>query len=230
MPTVTPIRVCELTYPAGHPDGAGPGDLYVFLVRSGSSTFLVDTGVGAGNAAIDAHYRPRRVDLIGALGEQGVAPGTLDAVVCTHLHFDHCGNNGLFAGLPIFVHRAEYEAAQGPRYTVNEWLHFEGARYHLLDGPLELTHEVSIVPTPGHTAGHQSVAVATAAGLHLVVGQAAYTAAEFESYRTATPQARDDAWSMKAYAESLYALHRLAPRWAYFSHDSTVWCDLEKSL
>jgi hypothetical protein len=67
------------------------------------------------------------------------------------------------------------------------------------------------------------VVVTKADGLELIVGQAAYTAAEFDSYRTSSPHRRNDVWSISAYAESLKTLHASRPHRAYFSHDSTVW-------
>ena len=39
-------------------------------------------------------------------------PRDVSLVVNTHLHFDHCGGNRLFAGLPIHVQRVEREAAR----------------------------------------------------------------------------------------------------------------------
>ena len=39
-------------------------------------------------------------------------PRDVSLVVNTHLHFDHCGGNHLFAGLPIHVQRVEREAAR----------------------------------------------------------------------------------------------------------------------
>jgi N-acyl homoserine lactone hydrolase len=50
-------------------------------------------------------------------------------VVNTHLHFDHCGGNRLFPGLPIHVQRRELAAARTEDdYTVREWVDFPGAR------------------------------------------------------------------------------------------------------
>ena len=37
----------------------------------------------------------------------------IDIVVNTHLHFDHCGGNHLFAGKPIFVQQPELDNARG---------------------------------------------------------------------------------------------------------------------
>jgi N-acyl homoserine lactone hydrolase len=222
-PTVTPIRACQVTLPASHPEGAGPCDVFTFLIRDTRSVWLVDTGVGIGCEPIDRHYRPTRADLLHELSCNDVHPASLAGIICSHLHFDHCGNNRLFPGIPIFVQRSEYEAALGDHYTVPDWLNFKGADYRLLDGPLEVTPRVRLIPTPGHTVGHQSVAILAPDGLELVVAQAAYSAAEFQSYLTPAPQDRSDAWSMPAYAKSLHILHELRPRAAYFTHDATVW-------
>jgi glyoxylase-like metal-dependent hydrolase (beta-lactamase superfamily II) len=43
------------------------------------------------------------------LSEQAFDLAGVDVVVNTHLHFDHCGGNHLFAGRPIYVQRQELE-------------------------------------------------------------------------------------------------------------------------
>src|SRR4029078_10611177 len=45
------------------------------------------------------------------LSEQDFDLAGIDIVVNTHLHFDHCGGNHLFAGKPIYVQRRELGAA-----------------------------------------------------------------------------------------------------------------------
>src|SRR6476659_722063 len=51
-------------------------------------------------------------------------------VVNTHLHFDHCGGNRLFPGIPIHVQRRELADARGEDpYTVREWVDFPGVTY-----------------------------------------------------------------------------------------------------
>jgi N-acyl homoserine lactone hydrolase len=47
-------------------------------------------------------------------------------VVNTHLHFDHCGGNHLFAGRPIYVQRLELDDARSKDdYTIREWVNGE---------------------------------------------------------------------------------------------------------
>lgn len=59
-----------------------------------------------------------------------------------------------------------------------------GAQYRLLDGETKILPGVRLLPTPGHTPGHQSLLVETAMGLAILAGQAVYAAAEFAAIRT----------------------------------------------
>ena len=86
-------------------------------------------------------------------------------VVNTHLHFDHCGGNRLFPGIPIHVQRRELaDARTKDDYTVREWVDFPGATYVEHDGEAEILPGVRLLPAPGHTAGHQIVVVETDEG------------------------------------------------------------------
>jgi glyoxylase-like metal-dependent hydrolase (beta-lactamase superfamily II) len=220
---IIPIRVAELELPETHPEGPGSCEVFAFLVRDGDTRFLVDTGVGEGNTVIETLYKPRRSDLVAALGRLGVEPRALSALVNSHLHFDHCGNNRQFPGVPIFVQEEEYDAASAAHYTVPGWVHFAGAAYRRVRGRRRLSPRVELIPSPGHTPGHQSVLVETARGTELVVAQAAYSAAEFASFGSRASAGRPDAWSPEVYVESLAHLHALQPVRAFFSHDSASW-------
>lgn len=229
---VHPIRLAELALPDFHPQAPGADTVYGFLVRDGEACVLVDTGVGAGSELIERLYRPRRVELADALAGVGASPGDVTAVVNTHLHFDHCGNNHVFPGVPVFVQEAELEAARQPGYTVPEWVEFAGARYVTVRGDHAISEHLELRATPGHTPGHQSLVVRRGDRVELIVGQAAYSAAEFRLFcerRTASARALERCvesnatGSAEAYLASLDALDRIGPERAFFSHDATVW-------
>src|SRR5947208_2236111 len=96
------------------------------------------------------------------LSEQAFDLAGVDVVVNTHLHFDHCGGNHLFAGRPIYVQRQELDDALGEEdYTIREWVEAPGVEYVAVDGELELLPGLRLVPTPGHTRGSQVVVVET---------------------------------------------------------------------
>lgn len=234
---VVPLRLARVELPDFHPEAPGSDTIFGFLVRDADDCILVDTGVGAGSPLIDRLYKPDRVDLSVALAEAGASLGQVTAVVNSHLHFDHCGNNSLFAGVPIFVQQDELDAARQPHYTVPEWVHFSGARYVPVQGRHSISANLELVPTPGHTPGHQSLLVRSESRVEVVVAQAAYTAAEFQLFMTAIGEAGngpDDptlrafiesnaTWSPEPYVASLQAIREIGPERAFFSHDPTVW-------
>jgi len=147
-----------------------PGFLHVIDHPRGR--VLVDTGLIDSTPELEAQWSPRF--------DPDAIPRDVAFVINTHLHFDHCGGNRLFAGTPIYVQRLEREAAHAEGYATPGWVDFEGATYAELDGEQELLPGVRVVPTPGHTAGHQSVLVETDGGLVVVAGDVAYTWPEFD--------------------------------------------------
>jgi N-acyl homoserine lactone hydrolase len=231
---IVPLRLAELRLPEFHPEAPGTDTVYGFLVRDRDESVLVDTGIGIGNRWIDRWYEPRRFELSAALRGVGASLGDVIAVVNTHLHFDHCGGNSLLPGVPIFVQQAELEAARSRHYTVRSWVEFPGANYVPVRGAHAISEHLTVIPTPGHTPGHQSLLVESRSERDLVVGQAAYTAAEFQSFAEHAANRADDGsldryvqsnatWSAQAYVASLGQLRRARPDRAYFSHDPTVW-------
>src|SRR5690349_302902 len=104
--------------------------------------------------------RPEVADMdprLSPLSEQDLDLAGIDIVVSTHLHYDHCGGNHLFAGKPIYVQRQELEDARGKDYTIPEWVDPPGVRYEPVDGEHELLPGLRLLPAPGHTRGMQVV-------------------------------------------------------------------------
>jgi len=148
-----------------------PGFLHV--VEHPQGRVLVDTGLIDSTAELDEEWAPRF--------DPDAIPRDVVCVINTHLHFDHCGGNRLFAGTPIYVQRLEREAARTEDYTIAAWVEFEGATYVELEGEQELLPGVRVLPTPGHSPGHQSVLVETDDGLVVVGGDVAYTWTAFDA-------------------------------------------------
>jgi N-acyl homoserine lactone hydrolase len=151
---------------------------FAYAVAHPQGLVVVDTGMLDSIPELDEAYSPTIVPLTEHLDVGDVA-----LVVNTHLHFDHCGGNRLFPGTPIYVQRTEREAARGPDYTVPEWVEFEGATYEELEGEAEIVPGIRVLPTPGHTEGHQSVLVDTDEGLVVIGGDVAHHLEELENDR-----------------------------------------------
>jgi N-acyl homoserine lactone hydrolase len=127
--------------------------------------FLWDTGladavaanpdgvVGAGGAL----HLKRAKTLAAQLDELGLKPSDIKAMAISHTHPDHIGNVELFPQAMLYVQKAEYEwPGEGgtPRFKPEHPATLlEGDRDVFGDG------SVTIVSTPGHTPGHQSLLV-----------------------------------------------------------------------
>ena len=194
-------------------------DVYAYLVLTESDVLLVDTGVGEGNAFIDARFEPRRYPVAEALRGCGVETSDVTLVVNSHLHFDHCGNNKMFPAAEIFVQERELEIARTTMYTEVKWFDFEGARLHPVSGDVEISAGIRILSSPGHTPGHQSVLVETGSGSVLIAAQAAYTADEFQ--RGGDPLVQAHEGFEAHYLESIARLKSVAADQVYFSHDQS---------
>ena len=137
------------------------------LVISEGERILIDTGIGP---LPERHARFHRVirnpgeGLEAQLKALGLKPGDIDIVVNTHLHFDHCGNNALFKEAKFYVQLDELRYAYAPdRFQANAYVRaffdIEGLDYVAIKGRYKLTEHVTLLPTPGHTPGHQSVVI-----------------------------------------------------------------------
>jgi N-acyl homoserine lactone hydrolase len=220
---VSHVPLAEVVGPEGHPNQGQAIHVLGTMLRHPNGVMLVDTGIGGGHHEVDAVFRPRRHSLEEVLASAGVQPADVVGIINCHLHFDHCGGNQLFPRVPIYVQRAEREAAREPDYTIPEWVEFPGAAYVELDGETEILPGVRVTPTPGHTRGHQSTTVQTEQGLVLLAGQAVYTLAEWEGDSDPRVSGLDSAWDREAYMDSFRRLRNMAPLRVYFGHDPLSW-------
>ena len=156
--TVTPIFVADLLAEGERMP------VSVHLIDHPQARVLVDTGLTELHPAA-ADMDPRIWPLTG----QNIDLASIDIVVNTHLHFDHCGGNHLFAAKPIYVQELELEDARAGGYTVDEWVDAPGVQYVPVDGEHELLPGLRLVPAPGHTRGLQVVVIETG-GRPVVVG------------------------------------------------------------
>lgn len=185
-----------------------------------AGAILIDTGVG-GPERVLSDWRVVNVRAADALALAGLSPADVRIVVNTHLHFDHAGQNAVFRHAPFYVQRLELERARREQRWFTDWFDFAGARFELLDGPGEVADGVRLVPTPGHTTGHQSVLVRTGEGEEVCIGDAAYTPHIYEHPdESAIPpgQAADP----EAWRRSVEQLHRLGPAAVHFCHHTRV--------
>lgn len=230
MSTPTDVRRLDLGYFVRPETETGTGDARVepvlaYVVRLAQGWLLFDSGLGEGDAEVDAHYRPTRRPLPAALQAAGVPMDGVRVVVNCHLHFDHCGGNPLFPTVPIVVQAVELtQARTGEYYTLPHLVDFAQVQYEVLDGEVELFPDVFVIPTPGHTDGHQSLVVRCADGTVVLAGQAQDMASHYSAHQLALRTTGDEATSGVASPPLwLERLEQFDPSRVVFAHDLAVW-------
>ena len=194
---VTPVRVAEL-----RPEGE-PMPVYVHIVDHPDVRVLVDTGMTQLHPAV-ADMDPR----LYLLTEQDFDIQSIDIVVNTHLHFDHCGGNHLFAGKPIYVQRQELDDARNQNdYTIPEWVDPPGMHYVPVDGEFELLPGIRLLLAPGHTRGSQVVVIDGDEGPTIIAGDTAVWFDELDNPRT----------------EGQLLVRSLEPAMVWLAHEHKPW-------
>jgi glyoxylase-like metal-dependent hydrolase (beta-lactamase superfamily II) len=147
-----------------------------YLIRHDKGVLLWDTGVPdavatmpdgmvVANGAIT--YRRART-LASQLAELGVKPADVTYVALSHTHGDHVGNVALFSSSTVLIQGAEYDwAMAGP----NKPAFAPAATITRLAGDHDVFGDgsVTILSTPGHTPGHQSLLVRLPKTGHVVL-------------------------------------------------------------
>ena len=154
--------------------------IYGAVVETTDGLVLLDTGIGRVALddvdALSAIYGsgqlptgPAGDPLTVALAALDLTVSDLSLAAVSHLHLDHTGGVPLLAaaGIPVAVQGEEldygrHRAAEGTERDVafyrDDYLG-EQITWVRLDGAAELAAGVSVLPTPGHTPGHQSFRV-----------------------------------------------------------------------
>ncbi len=197
--SVTPLHVGTLhrkernfLYASG---GERPLDVPVimFLLRSGGRNVLVDTGC-ADPATAQDHHRPLdrtpQQHPVAALAAVGLEPAAIELVITSHLHWDHVYGNEFFPSARFVVQAAELAYAKAPLPWHEGSYEVPGAGdppppwartdYETLDGDTELAPGLTVLHTPGHTPGLQSVLVETADGRVVMPSDTVPTYANWE--------------------------------------------------
>ena len=193
-----------------------------FAIHHPEGVIVVDTGFGFGHPEVDLEYDVRARRIHDALEGIEVRRSDVTAVINCHLHADHSGQNVAFPNVPILVQASEWRLAHDTDHTILEWVDFDGVDARQLSGDHDVTPGVRIVATPGHTAGHQSVAVDTDDGLVILAGQACYTAGEWVGDPDAL-EGRTTAPDLAAYDRSIERLRAMGPVRVHFGHDREPW-------
>ncbi len=163
-----------------------------WYLSDGQHQVLVDTGMCHTELAHWHHGGSRQgpdQPVHQCLARLGVDPADIELIIFTHLHWDHCHNLDRFPRARLVVSQAELAFALDPippyyksyEYSaLGQQAPFLNRRFEEVNGVVDILPGLTIFPTPGHSPGHQSVAVNTRAGVHVITGDAVFAYVNLE--------------------------------------------------
>jgi glyoxylase-like metal-dependent hydrolase (beta-lactamase superfamily II) len=172
----------------------------------------------------------RREDaVIGQLPLTGLAAQDVDLVICSHLHYDHCGCNVFFDRATVICHTKELAAARAEDAEAQGILRSDwdvGLPIQTIDGAHDVFGDgrLTLIPLPGHTPGSMGAhAVLDRSGSFLLASDAAPVAASLIQRTVPT-----NTWQPTLYLASLEEIARHAEQGAtvIFGHDDAQWRSL----
>ncbi len=173
---VVPKPLWERKFPADEKNRIGLAT-NCLLVRGPGFTVLVESGLGDkwDDRSREMYAIAGSPRLAESLERLGVRPEDVDALVLSHLHFDHAGGatrrrDGVavpaFSNATLYVQASELAHARAPNerdrasYFAENWEPYAAAgRLEIVEGEREIRPGVRVVPLPGHNAGMQAVRI-----------------------------------------------------------------------
>ena len=171
-----------------------PLDYFVWTISGGGKTFVIDTGFTVEQA------RRRKRDYLRSPGDGlkslGIDPDKIEAVIVTHMHYDHAGNLDLLPNATFHIQDREMQFCTGRCMCHHTMSHsfevedvvgmvrrvFDG-RVTFHDGDAEIAPGLSVHSIGGHTMGLQCVRVMTRRGWLVLASDAAHLYTHLEQGR-----------------------------------------------
>lgn len=215
-----------------------------FLIEHPEGNVVFDTGMNKG-CITDPRGTWGRVadfftpiyeegeDIVSQLARLGHQPSDIRYIVLSHLHFDHAGGNQWFPDSIFILQKGELHTARFPpieargAYRKVDFDH--PLNYQEIGGEYDLFGDgtIVIIPTMGHTPGHQSLLVRLPrSGSIILVGDACHFR---EDWHKLNPR---HSWNRDLAVESMKLLRRIQERenaLVLFSHDGDQWAQIKKA-
>ncbi len=148
--------------------------IYVFYLEGGSEKILVDTGLEQFMVPqeVGERYGFKIQEFEEALATYNLTPEDIDIIIHTHLHNDHCENDYKCTNARVYVQKAEYDFFKNPHPVDHRYFPelLDEVEVVQVEGDQEIVEGVSVLLTPGHTVGGQSIVVNTAKGKAVITG------------------------------------------------------------
>ena len=170
------------------------------------------------NILVDTGHFGNRDNLLSRLKENMIKPSEIDAVVLTHLNWDHCLNVDIFKDSEILIGKQEYEKGtlSGVADDLTEKFkgYLGGLNINLVEDGHKVSNNSSILSTPGHTPGHVSLSIRHENRFTVIAGDAI---PNIRAYRRGIPDLIF--YDLKAAKQSIARIKALEPNVIIPGHD-----------
>jgi glyoxylase-like metal-dependent hydrolase (beta-lactamase superfamily II) len=226
--------------------------IHALVVEAPGRRIIVDTCIGNDKRREMAPWSHLQTTFLKDLEAAGFARGSIDTVLCTHLHVDHVGWNTMLVDgewVPTFpnarylIGRAEYDYWRAEEAGVEDlstsYFHdsvrpvWEAGLVDLVESDHRVCDEVSLEPTHGHTPGHVSIRIRSQGQEALITGDFAHHpiqmarpgwAAEVDYDKAASTATRRRMFGSLAGTRTLViGTHFAAPCAGHVVADGDVW-------
>jgi len=245
--TLTPIESGKMTADKGALCEGAEGDstfpVCCWVVSHPKGTVLFDTGLhkelntdkrrlGASADVFDIDLADGK-DLVALLSDKGFYADRIDYIVLSHLHFDHCGGTALIPNAEILIQEQEWQSGSDEKLielgVYNPDDYNLGHPVKQVNGVFDVFNDGTVVclPTPGHTAGHQSLRIELASGPVVLTSDCVYWQQMLEDM-----QFPPFGFDREQQRESMLNLIKLRNEGCklIFGHDAVQWAQLENRI
>lgn len=206
--------------------------VYSVLVDHSDGLFLFDSGFEKETVEEYLPFElPEQTDeqrLPAQLELCGFGPGDVDAVINSHMHFDHVGGQRHLPGAEIWVAKDELRHLLVPEtferlgYS-DKVFHGPDRNYRWLEGAeVDFADGVRLLYTPGHTVGHYSMMLEKEDGARLLFcADVTYTQETWE--KELISGFHNDPTANVESLRRLKHLQRRTGAEVFFTHDMDAW-------
>ena len=169
--------------------------IHALVIESDGQTIIVDTCCGNNKDRPGAPaFDNLETDFLGELSRCGFSPADVDVVLSTHLHVDHVGwNTQLIDGTwvptfpnaeylfvrPEFEHWAAEPQDYGPVFEDSVQPIIDAGLATVVEADHQITANISLELTAGHTPGHVSVVIESGNDMALITGDMTHHPVQF---------------------------------------------------
>ncbi|HET8935121.1 MAG TPA: MBL fold metallo-hydrolase [Polyangiales bacterium] len=162
--------------------------IHALVIEAPGLLLIVDTCLGNDKPRRMLGNRALSTEFLALLSAAGCEPERVQAVICTHLHVDHVGWNTrldpangrwvpTFPNARYLMGRVEFdhwsqETGGEPAAIMHDSIKpiVDAGLVELVEQDHQLSNEIRLIPTPGHTPGHVSVMIESRGARALITG------------------------------------------------------------